>query len=63
MFVKSAFLQPIKHVNQVSSPHSNSTEESRFDQFLGVHEKRAVFKRQETEFKYVLEWPLLYSIT
>lgn len=34
MLMKSTFSQPIKHMNKVSLPHSNTTEEIRFDQFL-----------------------------
>lgn len=40
MLVKSTFSQPIKHMNKVSLPHSNTTEEIRFDQFLRIHEQR-----------------------
>lgn len=40
MLVKSTFSQPIKHMNKVSLPHSNTTEEIRFDQFLSVREQR-----------------------
>lgn len=38
MLVEFTFSQPIKHMNEVSLPHWNTTEEIRFDQFLRVRE-------------------------